>query len=399
MPLGKISGAVLAALICVSLVAALVFAVLPGFSVQPLGNAGGFISSIVIDSRGVIYYTTVSGEIARFPDNSVLARVETEAVGNSGLLGMALRDDNTAIVHYTTRKQTHDVVSAIDLTTGKETVVTAFVCNRYDPSFGVSSEHHGGNPIVADDGSIFVAIGDGYSANMAPLPEWNLGKVFRIFPDGRVEQFARGVRNPFDLAWDAAKKRLIIPDNGDHRNDEINVVRSGASLGWPYAMPGDMAPLYTFSDTVAPTGIVAMNGKNPMLPRGYVMAGFVPRALYYIADIYHPAPIPLIEGVTGPIVDVTRNPSGDIYFAAGRAIYKLNVPQRGDCDGDGDMTSTDLPVLISEVGDGGEHPATRAQDGTVRGSWGCDVDGDGLIREDDIALLKARLTRRMRTVR
>ncbi len=369
---------------------------------QPLGNASGFLTSIVTDSRGIIYYTTVAGEIGRFPDNTIIARVTTDAVGNSGLLGMALRDDKTAIVHYTTPRQTHDVIAGISLKTGREFVIASFVSNLFDPSFGVSSEHHGGNPIVADDGSIFVAIGDGYAANLAQQADWNLGKVFRIFPDGRVEQFARGVRNPFDLAWDAKQQRLIIPDNGDRANDEINVIRKGASLGWPYPVGGDVEPLYIFPETVAPTGIVAMSGRNAMLSRGYILAGFVPRALYFIEDIDRtplPAPIPMIQRMTGPIVDVTEGPGGEVYFAAGKTIYRLSVPQHGDCNGDGQMTIADLPMLVSEVGDGGEHPAIEAHLGSVQGSWGCDVDADGLISERDIAVLKTRLAKRVRTVR
>ena len=44
-----------------------------------------------------------------------VAQVNTVANSDSGLLGMALRDDHTAVVHYTTPNQTADVISAIDL--------------------------------------------------------------------------------------------------------------------------------------------------------------------------------------------------------------------------------------------------------------------------------------------
>src|SRR5579859_1389978 len=263
-------------------------ATLPGFAVQPVGASIGFVTSIVTDSRGTIYYTTQAGDIVRFSDNqgTVLAHVTTTAIGNSGLLGMALRDDNTAIVHYTTPLQTYDVISSIDLRTGAETPIHAFVDNAFDPQFGASDEHHGGNPIVAADGSIFVAIGDGGNPNMAPLTDWNLGKVFRIFPDGRIDQFARGVRNPFDLSWDAEKQRLIVPDNGDVADDEINIVHQGDDLGWPFTMgneppyAGTIPPVYVFPTVVAPTGIIALSGRNPMLAHGYILSAFVTKALY-----------------------------------------------------------------------------------------------------------------------
>jgi hypothetical protein len=398
IPIGR-GGPILAALGRVTLLAALLFATLPGFAVDKLGTANGFVTSIVTDSRGRIYYTTTSGAIARFPENTIVAKVATDAIGNSGLLGMALRDDDTAIIHYTRPKQTHDVIAAVSLTTGKETLVHEFVCNQFDPAFGVSSEHHGGNPIVTEDGSIFVAIGDSYSAASAPQVGWNLGKVFRIHPDGRVEQFARGVRNPFDIAWDAKSQRLIVPDNGDKGNDEINIVTAGSDLGWPFSMPGHLAPVYTFPNTVAPTGFVRLRDGDRLLSGGYLLAGFVPRALYYINDVERPDPIAVIDGVTEPIVDVTEAPDGTVYFAAARSIYRLRIPQRGDCDGDGLIAWKDVPVLMAEAGDGGDHPSIEAQDGAIRASWGCDVDGDGLIRANDVSLLKAWLSPRSRTVR
>lgn len=380
---------------------------LPGFRVEPVASAIGFVSSIVTDSHGTMYYTTTAGDIVRLhgAQSTVVAHVVTNAVGNSGLLGMALRDDNTAIVHYTTPLQTYDVVSSIDLTTGRETVIHAFVCNLFDPQFGTSAEHHGGNPIVAADGSIFVGIGDGGDPNLAQRPEWNLGKVFRIFPDGRVDQFALGVRNPFDMSWDAAKQRLIVPDNGDAADDEINIAHDGDNLGWPFTaglqppVTGTVAPVYVFPIVVAPTGITSLSGRNAIVKHGYVLSAFVTKALYYIANIDQPEPIAMIKKETDPIVDVTESAAGDIVFVTGKTINRLVVPQRGDCNGDGLVNADDLAALLAELADGDPHPTITAQDGSYRGSWGCDVNGDGVIDSKDIAAMKTRLSRRVRAVR
>lgn len=382
---------------------------LPGFKTQQLGTVPGYITSIVTDSQGTIYCTTTNGSIVRFTNGgaTVVARVTTQGVGTSGLLGMALRNDTTAIVHYTTEQQIFDVIASVDLTTGAETIIHRFQGDALNGG-PVSNEHHGGNPIVAPDGSIFVAIGDGYNSLVASRPDWNLGKIFRIFPDGRVVQFARGVRNPFDLSWDAANKRLIVPDNGDLNDDEINIVHEGDDLGWPFTMgsrqavSGTVAPVFSFPTVVAPTGIAALTGTNPMLRRGFVLAGFVPRALFYIDDVDAqpmPAPLPIISGVTDPIVDVTVSSAGDVFFAAGRAIYRLNVPQRGDCNGDGLVDGADLPALLAELGDASSEPAIAAQDGANRGSWGCDANSDGLISVRDVPALKSLLGMRMRAVR
>ena len=376
-------------------------AALRGFHVEPIAITDGFLSSIVTDSRGTIYYTTTAGDIARLDGavSTVVAHVLTNATGNAGLLGMALRNDPTAIVHYTQPDLKFEIISSIDLTTGEETVIHAFQ-DDIRLLRAVSSEHHGGNPIVADDGSIFVAFGDGDNPLVAGLPDWNTGKIFRILPDGSVTQFARGVRNPFDLSWNSAAQRLVAPDNGDVANDEINIVHEGDDLGWPSTMNGAPAaagtttPAYTFRTTVAPTGIVELNGRNAMLSSGYLLGAFVTSALYYIRDIDAPQPIAVIQNETEPIIDVTESRTGEIYFATGRTIYRLEVPRRGDCNGDGIVNNDDMIWLLYELMYG-PHRDIDAQ----AGSWGCDVNGDQRIDEADIPAMQFRINVRRRTVR
>jgi glucose/arabinose dehydrogenase len=385
-------------------------ATLPGFRVQLLGSTSGFADSIAVDSRGTIYYTVTKGDLFRFENgqSTRVAHVNTEGIGDSGLLGLSLRDDNTAIVHYTTPNQIADVVSAIDLRNGAETVLHSFVGDKDVPERGTSSEHHGGNPSVAADGSIFVGIGDYGGRLVAALPESNGGKIFRLFPDGSVLQFARGLRNPFDMAWDAKNQRLIATDNGDIGNDEINIVHQGDFLGWPFTegndppIDGAVPPIYVFPMTVAPTGMTALSGRNSMIPVGYITAAFVTKALYYIPDIDArplPDPIALIERETGSIIDVTEGPKGDIFFVTGDAVYRLVPPKRGDCNGDGVVDGADIAALKQELADGDPHPTIDAQKGSYRGSWGCDVNGDGVIDSRDMTALISLLSLRVRAVR
>jgi glucose/arabinose dehydrogenase len=383
-------------------------ATLPGFRVQRVASvASGFVSSIAIDSRGTIYLTTTNGSILRLDGTSPVsvAQVGTVAIGDSGLLGMALRDDRTAVVHYTTANQVADVISSIDLTTGNETIIHSFDADIEVPSRGSSAEHHGGNPIIAPDRSIFFCIGDYGVRVVASLPAWNGGKIWRVAPDGSAEQFALGVRNAFDLSWDAANQRLIAPDNGADVDDEINIVHAGDNLGWPFTagnMPnidGDVPPVYVFPQIVAPTGFLSLSGRNSVLQHGYLLGAFVTKAIYYIADIDHPAPIAVIRGETSSIIDVAQAPNGDLYFVTGTAVYRLFTPKRGDCNGDGFLDANDLPALLAELADGDGEPMTSAQDGAYGGSWGCDVNGDGLIDERDVAALQSLLNLHVRAVR
>ncbi|HYM60947.1 MAG TPA: PQQ-dependent sugar dehydrogenase, partial [Thermoanaerobaculia bacterium] len=249
--------------------------------------------------------------------------------------GMALRDVRTAVVHYTTPGQTDDVLSSIDLVTGSETIIRKFVCDISMPGRPAPPEHHGGNPTIGADGSIFFGIGDYGGGAIAQIPEWNGGKIWRVIPDGTAVQFALGFRNPFGMAWDAVHQRLIVGDNGPAVDDEIDVVTAGGNYGWPYTVGNEppiadwVPPLYVFPRIVAPTGLIRLSGRNSMLPRGYLLGAFVTKAIYYIPDIDarpFPDPIAIIEGETGPIVAVAEGPNGDVYFGTGSAIYRLIVP-------------------------------------------------------------------------
>ncbi len=380
---------------------------LPGFHIQAVQGVSGFITSLAVDSRGTLYCSVKSGDIVRvgFP-NAVVAHLPTLSDGNSGLIGMALRDDHTAIVHYTLPRQTYDVVSAVDLMTGVETEIHRFACDKDVPERGASSEHHGGNLAIAPDGSIFLAIGDYGIGIVAAELDWNGGKVWRISPDGTAVQYAHGFRNPFDLAWDAQAQRVVLTDNGDAVDDEIDVVALGDDCGWPAtaglrpAVAGARLPAYVFPVVVAPTGLAQLTGSNPILRKGFLLGSFVAKALFYIPDVHAqpmPAPVAIIQNETDPIIDVVEAADGTIYFASGFVIYRLTVPKRGDCNGDGFVDSSDLALLATLLADG-PRPMTAAQDARVRASWGCDVDGDGMIDAHDLAaeaaLVRGRAVRR-----
>src|SRR5215208_2419540 len=110
------------------LTASLHAATLPGFRVDTLAGLPGIVSSLVADSHGALYCTTTNGTLYRIEGSTAVPVVSfsTHAGGNAGLLGMALIDDRTAAVHYTTwsgERVLDDVVSIVDLITGAETML------------------------------------------------------------------------------------------------------------------------------------------------------------------------------------------------------------------------------------------------------------------------------------
>ena len=386
-------------------------ATLPGFRIEKVADVPGFVSSVVADSQGVVYATTTDGWIHRIDGTTSIpvAALPTRQGGNGGLLGMALLDDATAVVHYTTwsgDKVLDDVVSTVDLATGAEHVLKAFPGDISFRERGVSDEHHGGNLTVAPDGSIYLGIGDYGAFAIAQKPEWNAGKIWRLDRHGNATQYALGLRNPYDLAWDPQLGRVVVADNGEQGGDELHVIAAGADCGWPSQRATSVAADYVFPDTVAPTGLARMTGANPMIRRGYLMAAFVTKTLYYFPDIASRPivhPVPVVEDFTDYIIDVTEAPGGQIYLATasflGSSIQRLDVPPRGDCNGDGLTNSHDVLAMLHEIGDGDVHPMITAQDGNHAGSWGCDANADSIIDDRDLDTLVRMITSRRRAVR
>ena len=391
----------------------------PGFRVETLATAGGFVSSVAADSQSNLYFTTTAGWIHRVDGSGSVkvASLPTRAGGNGGLLGMVLLDDRTAVVHYTTwagELVLDDVISTVDLVTGAERVLRAFPCDIGTRENGASSEHHGGNLTVAPDGSIFVGIGEYNGRIASQRPEWNGGKIWRLDREGNATQFALGMRNPYDLAWDPAMGRLVVSDNGPTAGDEIHVIDQGANCGWPETYgnqpqkEGMVPPVYVFPQTVAPTGLARLTGANPLLRRGYLVGAFVTKGIYYFPDLSRSpadAPFPLVEWLDEFVIDVIEAPSGEVYFATAKfmpapvtTIHRLVVPARGDCSGDGVIDFRDFTSLSRELEDAPSQPMLSAQNGARAGSWGCDVTADGLIDSQDLQALASRLMRK-RSVR
>ena len=393
-----------------TLTTALHAATLPGFRVQKLGAVPPphFLSSLAVDSAGTIYFTTTDGGIYRFgaEGSTLVAHVDTVAISDSGLLGMALRDDRTAVVHYTSSDLTHDVISQIDLTTAAETVLLSLVADIEVPTRPPSPEHRGGNPTVAKDGTIYVGLGDYGGGWVASQLNWNGGRIWRIRPDGTSSWYARGFRNPFDLAYDPAHDRLIVPDNGAGIDDEINIVHEGDWCGWPFTsgngppVDGGTAPAYVFPSVVAPTGLVALNAREPLMNHGYLLATFMAKALYYIGDVDAKPmePIAVMKGDAGMLIDVVQAATGEIYFASGAAIWRLYVPQRGDCNGDGLVDARNLTGLANELSRNGSRITLEASSAVNGVSWGCDANADGVIDDRDLAALAALIGGRVRAV-
>lgn len=162
--------------------------------------------------------------------------------------------------------------------------------------------HYGGKMHFLPDGTLLVTTGDGFEYREAPQDRnSHLGKVIRINTDGSAPEdnpftegdgdplvYSYGHRNPQGLDL-GPNGEIYLHEHGPKGGDELNLIRAGANYGWPavtygenysgaYVSPlkeyaGIEQPLYYWTPSIAPSGLVVYSGK--MFPEweGHFLVG------------------------------------------------------------------------------------------------------------------------------
>jgi autotransporter-associated beta strand protein len=145
--------------------------------------------------------------------------------------------------------------NVVDMSTRKDLI-------REDHPAG---NHNGGTVTFGPDGDLYLAIGDGGTANdsgnghiastgNAQALNVIMGKMLRIDPNGSnsangkygipasnpfvgtsgavKEIYAYGFRNPFKFSFNSATGHLIVGDVGQNEVEEVDQVTSGGNYGW-----------------------------------------------------------------------------------------------------------------------------------------------------------------------
>ena len=120
--------------------------------------------------------------------------------------------------------------------------------------------HYGGRIAFDRQGYLYFTIGERGTRTNAQDLSVPMGKVHRLFDDGRIPDdnpFAKdakalptiwsyGHRNPQGLAVEPMSGRLFDAEHGPRGGDELNVVLPGRNYGWPaitYGMEYDGSPI------------------------------------------------------------------------------------------------------------------------------------------------------------
>ncbi len=234
------------------------------------------------------------------------AELEVEAVGEAGLMGIAVAPDfeNTGHVYVVGTVSRSRISGALARLHWR---MSAFLApsrlspyvNRIwrltdrggrgeDPEVVVedipANQFHAGSALaVGPDGLLYVTSGEGLVPTRSADPHSLGGKVLRYELDGTVPGgnplpdspvYASGVRNPQGMDWDTGSGQLFLAEHGPSGMpaeklrrglDEVNVARAGGDYGWPRLAgwgdhPGSDLPIHVWTDAVAPAGLAVYDG-------------------------------------------------------------------------------------------------------------------------------------------
>ncbi|OZI38274.1 dehydrogenase [Bordetella genomosp. 10] len=272
------------------------------FAVQPVATfdmpwALAFLPDgrmLVTEKTGHLYVVTAQGAKQRIAGVPAVTYS-----GQNGLLDVVLsptwQDDKTIYLSYVEAGPGANLALArarldLDGAALRDLRVIWRATPDGDKRGGGAGGQPGGIITFSPDGRyLFLTSGDRMRPRTAQDPDLPLGKVLRMFPDGRVppdnpwakEGGARaltwslGHRNPYGLAY-APDGRLWLHEMGPMGGDELNLEEAGKNYGWPVVSYGDnyngtpiprppthpefQEPVLYWTPVIAPAGMIFYKG-------------------------------------------------------------------------------------------------------------------------------------------
>jgi glucose/arabinose dehydrogenase len=215
------------------------------------------------DGRALI--TERPGRI-RTLDGALVATVPVSALGEGGLMGLALDPE------FETQPFVYLYYTTAD---GLQLERWRFEDNRLtreasliDGVIEAGPIHDSGRIAFGPDGALYVATGDAGNPDLAQDRDSLNGKYLRLteYRGGpvRPEILSLGHRNPQGFDWQPGTGRLFSTEHGPVGFDEINEIREGENYGWPEVTGPDhgdfTAPLKVYESSVAPSGATFWRG-------------------------------------------------------------------------------------------------------------------------------------------
>jgi glucose/arabinose dehydrogenase len=353
----------------------------PGFQIELQPVLSNLTSPVYVtharDSTGRLFIVEQPGRVlvlqpgAATPALFLDITAKVLSGGERGLLGLAFHPEYSSngrfFVNYTRRGDGATVIAEYRVSPTDQNRAGT----EEHPLLSVGqpfSNHNGGMIEFGPDGYLYIAMGDGGSANdpgnRAQNPEDLLGKILRIDVDnpsgnqpysspsdnpffgttpGRDEVYAVGMRNPWRFSFDRATGQLYAGDVGQGSWEEIDVITRGGNYGWRVmegnhcnpnfpgqCIPpaGHIAPIAEYSSATGArcsvTGGYVYRGALASLPLGsYVFGDFCTGEIF----LYRDGQVSLLVDTSLNISSFGEDEAGEIYAVSlSGSVHRIANP-------------------------------------------------------------------------
>ena len=276
--------------------------------------------ALVTERQGRIRVISAEGKLLERP----AAEVEVTALGEGGLLGLALDPEfernDLVYTYYTTASGMEVARYRLE---SSRLVEEAVVLDGIQ----AGEIHDSGRIHFGPDDRLYIATGDAGQEDLAQDPESLNGKFLRMEEGdyrgdapGDAEVFTLGHRNPQGFDWQPGTDRLVATEHGNIGNDEVNDVREGLNYGWPEAEGtnhrGFEPPIALYEQSIAPSGATFVSLPGSEWTRDYLIGALVGeqiRRLSFDDGGEVTENEAMFEGEFGRVRTVVEGPDGALY--------------------------------------------------------------------------------------
>ena len=271
--------------------------------------------------------------------------------GQGGLMDVVIHPDfqNNQFVYLayigkTLRGYGTEVLRAKLTNNELQDVTTIFKATRKSRG----GRHFGGRLLFDQDSKLYITLGDRGDRPRSQDLNDHVGSLIRLHDDGSVpednpflknknalpEIYSYGHRNIQGIALGPQQKTVWTHEHGPQGGDEINIIKAGANYGWPVITyganygtgtkigegthkSGMEQPLYYWTPSIAPSGLVFYSGdefpkwQNNLLV-GSLKFGLLVRLVVENNKIVHEER--MLNNEFGRIRDVRQSSDGTIYL-------------------------------------------------------------------------------------
>ena len=240
---------------------------------------------LVTERPGRLRIVSADGEISA-PLTGV---PEVYAQGQGGLLDVTLdpgfATNRYVYLSFSERGEGGAGTAAYRARLTEKALESGEVIFRQEPKLP-GGAHFGSRLVFDREGHLFITVGDRMNWPNVQRLDRGQGKIFRIWPDGRIPDdnpfvgrddaiaaiWSYGHRNAQGAALNPSSGELWQTEHGARGGDELNIPRAGRNYGWPVVtlgvnyngnpigsgkseLPGMEQPIHYWTPSIAPSGL------------------------------------------------------------------------------------------------------------------------------------------------